>query len=153
MAGEPNELPEGGEGGGFIGGRFPGRGPNPAELPIDFLARSRTSAALLGEIVRLRNRVHQFETQQLIAAVAGRRTGLGWPNELPEGGEGGGGFGGVIPGVIPGENPAELPIIDDAARAQVAQLSNRLATFEARVVDMLGSVQKQLEALKKAGPR
>src|SRR5262245_61237673 len=100
MAGEPNELPEGGEGGSGGGGRWwPGLRPHPAELPVELTIRA--GSVLLREILGLRSRLHQFENQQLIAAFMGRRGGgIGGPAELPEGGEGGGG--GVIPGVFPG---------------------------------------------------
>jgi hypothetical protein len=139
MVGEPNELPEGGEGGGR-GGVFPGRGPNPAELPIDFVSRGRVNTALLTEVVRLRNRLHNFETQQLIGSVLGRAaTVIGGPNELPppEIDEGGGFGGGVIP-PIPEIN--EIPI-DRFARDLTARM--------ARLENLIAGLARQIEGLKR----
>jgi hypothetical protein len=149
MAGEPNELPEGGEGGGGgILGWWPGR-PIPSELPPDYFSRDRLSTALVSEILRVRNRLHQIENRNLVASILGRRSSvIGGPNELPipEGGEGG--EGGIGP-VFPGENPAELPIIDQLARQQMTQLATRIGAFESRIVGLLGNLQKEIESLKK----
>jgi hypothetical protein len=155
MVGGPAEYPppEGGEGGGIGGGgrRPPRPGPGPAEYPIDLVV-GRVNSALLGEIVRLRNRFHQFETRQLIASVLGRRASvIGGPAEypIPEGGEGGEGG---IPIPFPGENPAEYPI-DHVARTQLGELITRFAAFESRVLEALTGLRREIEALKKTGSR
>ncbi len=115
--GNPAELPAELEGGGSGVFHFPGRGPNPAELPI-FSSISVTELA--NELFRVIDRVHVLETAQL--ALRLRRPGVGnpaelpvfstrarfLPNELPEGGEGGGG--GRVP--RPGGEIAELPVFD-----------------------------------------
>jgi hypothetical protein len=153
MVGGPAEYPppEGGEGGG--GRRPPRPGPGPAEYPIDLVV-GRVNSALLGEILRLRNRFHQFETRQLIASVLGRRASvIGGPAEypLPEGGEGGEGSI-PIPIPYPGENPAEYPI-DRVARTQLSELITRFDALESKVVEALTGLRREIEALKKTGGR
>lgn len=157
MVGGPNELPEGGEGGGGfhggIHGEFPGE--NPAELPVDRF-RNSSLTALVAEILATRNRVHELENQRIVDAVVGRqavtrasaffRGGIGGPNELPEGGEGGGGRGGR--GEFPGENPAELPI----DFTNLARLETRLTALETRLVESLNGIREQIQQISANRP-
>jgi hypothetical protein len=155
MAGEPNELPEGGEGGG--GGTWGGgwRGEWPAELPVARL-RDRAVAQLLREVLALRVRVQALESAQIAARVMGGGGGgamlmswggIGGPNELPEGGEGGegGGWGGWR-GEFPG-NPPELPV--DNILQTISELENRFAAFEGRVVSAIEGLQAQVQQLSR----
>ena len=113
--GEPNELPEGGEGGGGIfGGGI--RGEWPQEMPVgpDY----GVWREILSEVSRLQLRIQVLEgaqLQQRVLGAAGAQTRamsfIGGPNELPEGGEGGGG-GGFGIGGIRGEWPQEMPVYD-----------------------------------------
>jgi hypothetical protein len=135
MAGEPNELPEGGEGGG--GFEVP-RGEFPAELPV---SQRVSQVALLQEVIRVRTRLHQIENAALVRSVlGGAATTVPDPAELPEGGEGGGGFGGGIVGEFPGEQPFELPVGNDrliTLESQVAQLT--------KVITQLSEQVKQIQ--------
>jgi hypothetical protein len=145
MAGEPNELPEGGEGGGdFHWG--PIRGEFPQELPWI----ERSTVALLGEVFRVRDRLQRVENAQIAASVLGRgggfaaaAFGVGGPPELPEGGEGGGGGFGGWRGEFPGEI-AELPI-DRIVLQQVAALEARFAVLEAKVAAALEIMEAQVK--------
>jgi hypothetical protein len=145
MAGEPNELPEGGDdgGSGFPWGGI--RGEFPQELPVA-VWRERSTVALLREVLTVRTRLQRLENAQIAASVLGRggslaSFGIGGPNELPEGGEGGGG-GGHWPGEFPGEI-AELPV-DRFVLQRVAELDARLSAFESRVVAALESLEAQI---------
>ncbi len=133
MAGEPNELPEGGEGGGSGTIRFP-KGEFPQELPVASPITSQ--AALLQEVLRVRGRLHQMENAQLIQSVVGRSAAAAvfHPAELPEGGEGGGG--GFI-GEFPGEFPAELPVD-----------LNRFAVLENQVAQLTAAITQLSEQVK-----
>jgi hypothetical protein len=151
MAGEPNELPEGGEGGGgWLGGW---RGEFPQELPV---GPDYGLAAVLREILSVRARLQQLEDRQITAALSGPATGarmtaaayrLYRPEELPEGGEGGGG-GFHWPGGWPGERPYELPYGPDyrvrleALEAQVSELTAALKTINAQVGGAGGQVSE-----------
>lgn len=129
MPEQPNELPEGGEGGGG-GIRFP-KGEFPQELPV---AQRINQAALLQEVLNVRGRLHQLENAQLIQSVTGQTTlpqAIFHPQELPEGGEGGGG--GII--VHPGEFPAELPVAE-----RFTALERQVATL----ADVVGKLTQQL---------
>lgn len=129
MPEQPNELPEGGEGGsGPI--RFP-KGEFPQELPVNPVINQ---AALLQEVLNVRGRLHQLENAQLIASVTGKSSlaaeTIFHPQELPEGGEGGG------TGTIhPGEFPAELPVMD-----RFASLEKQVATLS----EAVGKLSQQL---------
>jgi hypothetical protein len=157
MAGEPNELPEGGEGGG--GGYWGGfRGEFPAELPGPDSRFDRVSSALLREVLQLRNRIQQVENAQFMASALGRASfsasrisfGIGGPNELPEGGEGGGGFGGFH-GEFPGEI-AEIPV-DPNLFQRFSELATRLTAFETRVVAALEGLEARVNELAEAKKR
>jgi hypothetical protein len=138
MAGEPNELPEGGEGG---GGAFRPR-PGINELPQFLTAKSVAGqGVLLQEILNLRGRLHQLENAHIIQSATGRTlAGAAFnPAELPEGGEGGGGFGGIF-GEFPGEFPAELPVADRfaALESQISQLTAAVSEMVAQVKQLRG---------------
>lgn len=155
MAGEPNELPEGGEGG---GGSFPWggiRGEYPAELPVWDYRIDRASSALLREVLQLRGRIQQLENAQIASSVFGRspvamaRFGvIGGPNELPEGGEGSGGGGIHIP--FPGEI-AELPI--DTIFQRFSEILTQFAALEVRLVSALEGLDARLAERGATGKR
>ena len=146
--GQPNELPEGGEGGGGIfGGGI--RGEWPAELPVgpDY----GVWQAILSEVSRLQLRIQVLEgaqLQQRVLGAAGAQTRAmsfaGAPNELPEGGEGGGG--GFRVGGIRGEWPQELPAYDI-----FAQLTERLANVEQLLTARLSGIEAKLDSIAGAG--
>jgi hypothetical protein len=146
--GEPNELPEGGEGGGGIfGGGI--RGEWPQELPVgpDY----GVWREILSEVSRLQLRIQVLEGAQLQQRVLGAAGSaqtramsfIGGPNELPEGGEGGGG--GFRVGGIRGEWPQELPVYDI-----FAQLTERLENVERLLNERLGGIEAKLGSI--AGP-
>jgi hypothetical protein len=155
MAGEPNELPEGGEGGGggFTWGGW--RGEWPAELPVVY-RREQAVAGLLREVLAVRARLTRLENAQIAASVMGGGGGammmaafdVGGPNELPEGGEGGGGGGGGIGswGGWRGEFPQEIPV-DRTILQMVAELEARFSAFEGRVVAALEQLEAQVQKL------
>jgi hypothetical protein len=128
--------------------------PSP-ELPI-FQATPGFLNDLLTEFVRTRERVHALEVAQLVARFRPPRPGPGpqelpaftrtasfWPNELPEGGEGGGG---VIP--RPGEIN-ELPIDFTRFFHEVSQLSTRLSQLETRLTTQIQGLAQQIQELKR----
>jgi hypothetical protein len=130
--------------------------PSP-ELPI-FQATPGFLNDLLSEFVRTRERVHALEVAQLIARFRpprgpgpgpqelpafSTRAAWFWPNELPEGGEGGGG---VIP--RPGEIN-ELPIDFTRFVQEVSQLSTRLAQLETRLTTQIQGLAQQIQELKR----
>jgi hypothetical protein len=146
--GEPNELPEGGEGGGGIFGGI--RGEWPQELPVgpDY----GVWREILSEVSRLQLRIQVLEGAQLQQRVLGAAGGgaqtramsfSGGPNELPEGGEGGGGDFRV--GGIRGEWPQEMPAYDI-----FAQLEQRLANVEQLLTERLSGIEAKLGSI--AGP-
>jgi hypothetical protein len=143
MAGEPNELPEGGEGGGGWTGKWPGEWP--AEMPVDPTIRF-SLVAVLREVLQLRSRISAIENRQVTASVLGAGVAARaffWPNELPEGGEGGGGGGGW-PGEFPGENPAELPV---DLGVTFIELATRINALESRLVLALEGIQARLDTI------
>jgi len=153
--GQPNELPEGGEGGG--GFTVPGgiRGEWPAELPVgpDF---GSILGALVSEITRLQVRLQALESAQLMQRVMGfgstamspaaQFTGIGGPNEMPEGGEGGGGGIGGILGGLRGEWPQELPVSDI-----IREVEQRLSQVEQLITERFNAVASQIQKLGKSG--
>lgn len=99
--------------------RRPRPGPGPQELPVAF----RQTSALVREVLQLRQRLYQMETQQFIAAYGGI---IGGPNELPAEIDDGG------TGVIPRPHEiAELPAPDIFER-----LVDRLASIETRLIEI-----------------
>ena len=130
MAGEPNELPEGGEGGG--GFEVP-RGEFPAELPV---SQRVSQVALLQEVIRVRTRLHQIENAALVRSVLGGAvTRVPDPAELPEGGGEGGSSGGII-GEFPQEMPWELPVNTDrlaTIEQQIGQLTQAISQLSVQV--------------------
>jgi hypothetical protein len=133
----PNELPEGGEGGGGIGRLHPGEFPQ--ELPVDFHINS-SIAELLREVIGLKARVNLLESTHLSNAVTARSarfTGVGGPNELPEGGEGGGGIGGVRPGEFPQELPVDF-------HSYLTQITERLSAVEKSVLTRIADLETQI---------
>lgn len=149
--GQPNELPEGGEGGGFT---VPGgiRGEWPQELPIG--PDLGVLHTLLSEITRLQARLQALESahlQQRVMGLSGATSrgaqfaGVGGPNELPEGGEGGGGFGGIFGG-IRGEWPQELPVSD-----VIRQVEQRFSQVEQLITERFNAVASQIQKLGKSG--
>ncbi len=147
--GEPNELPEGGEGGGGIfGGGI--RGEWPQELPVgpDY----GVWREILSEVSRLQLRIQALEGAQLQQRVLGAAGGaqtramsfIGGPNELPEGGEGGGG--GFRVGGIRGEWPQELPPPD-----VFAELVERLASVEQVLTARLSGIEAKLDSIAGVG--
>jgi hypothetical protein len=73
--GQPNELPEGGEGGSTGGSWWWWRGPNPAELPVDF------TRSLFEEVVSLRSRITGLENALTMVKITGRFGGIGGISE------------------------------------------------------------------------
>jgi hypothetical protein len=138
MAGEPNELPEGGEGGGGVFRPRPGINELPQFLTSTSIAGQ---GMLLQEILNLRGRLHQLENAHIIQGATGRSfAGAALnPAELPEGGEGGGGFGGGVFGEFPGEFPGELPADRFAAlESQMSQLTVAVSQLVAQVNQIKG---------------
>jgi hypothetical protein len=147
----PAELSEGG------GGVFRPR-PWPAELPV-FQATRDFLSDLLSELVQTRERVHAMEVAQLVARFRPPRgPGPGpqelptfstrmarfWPNELPEGGEGGGG---VFP--HPRGEINELPIDFTRFLQEVSQLSSRLTQLETRLIADIQVLAQRINELKR----
>ncbi len=108
---------------------------------------------LVKELVQTRTRIHELEIANLIARLRPPRgPGPGpqelpqfdtfarfWPNELPEGGEGGGG--GVIP--RPGEIN-ELPIDFSRFIQDISQIAARLSGLE----NVIQAQAKEIAELK-----
>jgi hypothetical protein len=140
MSPNPAEIPAeiGSGGGGPV--RFPFRRPNwPSELPPFTLAANFQE--LVSELLSMRDRLHTLETQQLVLRLKPRPgvheiprisdfRRINWPNELPEGGEGGGGA--EIVG--PPHEIAEFPGPDFGRLLQDIQvILQRLGGLEATV--------------------
>jgi hypothetical protein len=150
MSGNPAELPAelgtGGGNGAIDWSRIRGGIGGPAEIP-PFEARL-SSAELIREVLRLRDRINVLEgsalTQRLAPQVMSRSF-LGGPNELPEGEGGGGGIGVFHPrGEI-----NELPI--SRFVAEFASLSSRFAQFETTVSKQLADIQAGLAKQQRGG--
>jgi len=150
MSGSPPELPAefgaGGSNGTIDWSRIRGGIGGPAEFPNPELRLS--TAELVREVFRLRDRVHSLENGILssrMATTATSRsffTGIGGPNELPEGGDGGGGSGGFHPPRGEIHEIAELPI--SRFVAELSALMTRFTAFEVSVTKQLGAIQAGL---------
>jgi hypothetical protein len=136
--GHPNELPEGGEGGG--GGVHVNPGEFPQELPVDSHLHESISQ-LLREVLVLKQRINVLESNHLTTAITTRAgirgTGIGGPNELPEGGEGGGGFGGIHPGEFPQELPVDYT-------THLSQITDKLSAIERSVLGRISDLERQI---------
>ena len=149
MPEHPAELPAEGEGGGgrFDWSRLRGGIGGPNEIPIpDF----RVSVAqLVSEVFRLRDRVHTLESGMLAAKMrSGGRffTGVGGPQELPEG-EGGSGGSGGIHEIHEIHEIAELPI--SRLVAELSSIVSRFAAFEKSVTSQLATINQRLDTMKR----
>ncbi|AIY41642.1 hypothetical protein LT85_2484 [Collimonas arenae] len=123
--------------------------PGPAELPV--ASSFGTGREALTELFRLRDRVHSLESQFLASKlkfgahnpnIHELPTHLealfrgGWPNELPEGGEGGGG------GVFhPRPEIAELPPeVLSGLTQTLAAFTQRLSAIETSIAALNAKV-------------
>jgi hypothetical protein len=148
---QPAELPEGGEGipapppwipnVPWWGVRPPTWGfppPPPNELPAEVL-----ETPILNELVKLRDRIHQVETDLLMARIGGRRPGVGGPAELPpEPQVKAAAFARPLPHEIAEiAEIAEFPIPDSVAQ-QIAHL------IDQRIATLGGQIRAEIDALR-----
>ena len=138
--GQPNELPEGGEGGSTGGSWWWWRGPNPAELPVDF------TRSLFEEVVSLRSRITGLENALTMVKITGRFGGIGGPAEYPNPEDIGTGGGGFRP---PINEIAEFPIPDFATKAINSLIDQRLTAFSTQILGEIKGLREEIQGLKR----
>jgi hypothetical protein len=148
--GNPAELPEGGEGAGSSSAWrwWRWRGPNPAELPVDF-----TANALIAELLKLRGRVHLLENELTVAKLGRGRLGggIGGPAELVPPELPAEIFPSEVAEIVPPEiaEIAEFPMPDAVVRAITELVDQRIALSTERILAEIGGLREEIRKLGK----